>query len=63
MIYKDDPPDEYYKCIKVPLKHILKIPDINLLKITDVVIRSNKIVIYTLLFIGLLSNEQKTTSN
>ena len=50
---KNKPPDkatDYFKCIKIPLKHILKNPDINLPKITDAVIKCNKIVINTLMF-------------
>lgn len=53
---KTKPPDksiDYFKCIKIPLKHILKNPDINLLKITDAVIKCNKIVINTLMFMKL----------
>ena len=50
------PPDksvDYFKCIKIPLKHILKNPDINLPKITDAVIKCNKIIINTLMFMKL----------
>lgn len=48
------PPDKgYYKTIKIPLKYILKNPEINLQKINDAVIRSNNIVIHTLQFIKL----------
>jgi hypothetical protein len=53
---KTKPPDkhtDYFKCIKIPLKHVLKNTDINLPKITDAVIRCNKIVINTLMFIKL----------
>jgi len=53
---KNKPPDkptDYFKCIKIPLKHILKNPDINLPKITDAVIKCNKIVINTLMFVKL----------
>jgi transposase len=53
---KNKPPDkptDYFKCIKIPLKHILKNPDINLPKITDAVIKCNKIVINTLMFMKL----------
>jgi transposase len=45
--------DDFYKCIKVSLKHILKHPDINLSKINDTVITANKIVIHTLQFMKL----------
>ena len=50
------PPDkslDFFKCIKVPLKHVLKNPDINLPKITNAVIKCNKIVINTLMFMKL----------
>lgn len=48
------PPDKgYFKAIKIPLKHILKNPEINLQKINNAVIRSNDIVIYTLQFMKL----------
>lgn len=50
------PPDktpDYFKCVKVPIKHILKNPDINLTTIYDAVIRCNKIVINTLMFMKL----------
>jgi hypothetical protein len=53
---KTNPPDkptDYFKCIKIPLKHVLKNPDINLPKITDAVIKCNKIVINTLMFMKL----------
>jgi hypothetical protein len=48
-----DKPTDYFKCVKIPLKHVLKNPDINLPKITDAVIKCNKIVINTLMFIKL----------
>jgi transposase len=53
---KTKPPDkqtDYFKCVKIPLKHILKNQDINLPKITDAVIKCNKIVINTLMFMKL----------
>jgi len=53
---KIKPPDkhtDYFKCVKIPLKHVLKNPDINLPKITDAVIKCNKIVINTLMFMKL----------
>jgi hypothetical protein len=53
---KNKPPDkptDYFKCIKIPLKHILKNPNVNLPKITDAVIKCNKIVINTLMFMKL----------
>lgn len=49
---KNKPPD-YFKCVKVPIKHILKNPDINSPKITEAVIKCNKIIIHTLLFMKL----------
>jgi hypothetical protein len=48
-----DKPTDYFKCVKIPLKHVLKHPDINLPKITNAVIKCNKIVINTLMFIKL----------
>ena len=48
-----DKPIDYFKCVKIPLKHVLKNPDINLPKITDAVIKCNKIVINTLMFMKL----------
>ncbi len=50
------PPDkstDYFKCVKVPLIHVLKNPNINLPKINDAVIKCNKIVINTLMFMKL----------
>ena len=52
MEIKDKPPD-YFKCVKVPITHILKHQDINISKITDTVIMANKIVIHTLQFMKL----------
>jgi hypothetical protein len=48
-----DKPTDYFKCVKIPLKHVLKNLDINLPKITDAVIKCNKIVINTLMFMKL----------
>jgi hypothetical protein len=48
-----DKPTDYFKCVKIPIKHVLKNPDINLPKITNAVIKCNKIVINTLMFIKL----------
>jgi len=48
-----DKPTDYFKCIKIPIKHVLKNPNINLPKITDAVIKCNKIVINTLMFMKL----------
>jgi len=50
---KEKPPDDYFKCIKIPIKNGLKHYDINLPKITDAVIICNKIVIHTLMFMKL----------
>jgi len=55
--------DSYYKCIKVPLKHIAKY-DTVIEKINETVVKANKIVIYALQFIKLYCineyNENKT---
>jgi hypothetical protein len=54
---KTKPPDkpiDYFKCVKIPLKHVLKNPDINLPQITDAVIKCNKIVINTLILCGIM---------
>ena len=48
-----DKPTDYFKCVKITLKHVLKNPNINLPKITDAVIKCNKIVINTLMFMKL----------
>jgi hypothetical protein len=48
-----DKPTDYFKCVKIPLKHVLKNPDINLPKITDAVIKCNKIIINTLMYMKL----------
>ena len=48
-----DKPTDYFKCVKIPIKHVLKNPDINLPKITNAVIKCNKIVINTLIFMKL----------
>ena len=53
MNWKGKPPDDYFKGIKLSLKSILKHPDINLPKITNAVIKCNKIVIQTLMFMKL----------
>ena len=46
-------PNSFFKTIKIPLQYILKNPDINLPIISNAVIKSNKIVIHTLLFMKL----------
>ncbi len=53
MNVKDKPPDNYLKCIKVPLKHVLKHQNVNLIKINETVIKAHKIVIHTLQFMKL----------
>ena len=50
---KEKPPDNYFKCVKVPLKHVIKHPDINIPKIQKTAIMANKIVIHTLQFMKL----------
>jgi len=50
---KEKPPDDFFKGIKISLKSVLKHPDINLPKITNAVIKCNKIVIQTLMFMKL----------
>ena len=46
-------PTDYFKGIKLSLKSVLKHPDINLPKITNAVIKCNKIVIQTMMFMKL----------
>ena len=48
-----NPPTDFFKGIKISLKSVLKHPDINLPKITNAVIKCNKIVIQTLMFVKL----------
>jgi hypothetical protein len=48
-----NPPTDFFKGIKTSLKSVLKNPDINLPKITNAVIKCNKIVIQTLMFMKL----------
>ena len=50
---KEKPPDDFYKCVKVPLKHVLKHPEINIPKIQETAIIANNIVIHTLQFMKL----------
>ena len=45
MSIKEKPPDDFFKGIKLSLKSVLKHADINLPKITNAVIKCNKIVI------------------
>ena len=53
MEIKEKPPDDFFKGIKTSLKSVLKHPDINLPKITNAVIKCNKIVIQTMMFMKL----------
>ena len=53
MEIKEKPPEDFFKGIKISLKSVLKHPDINLPKITNAVIKCNKIVIQTLMFMKL----------
>ena len=48
-----NPPTDFFKGIKTSLKSVLKHPDINLPKITNAVIKCNKIVIQTMMFMKL----------
>ena len=48
-----NPPTDFFKGIKISLKSVLKHPDINLPKITNAVIKCNKIVIQTMMFMKL----------
>jgi len=51
------PPDlselGFYKCVKVPLTHVLKNPDVNLEKLNNTAIKANKIIVHTLQFMKL----------
>jgi hypothetical protein len=48
-----NPPTDFFKGIKISLKSVLKHPDVNLPKITNAVIKCNKIVIQVLMFMKL----------
>ena len=48
-----NPPTDFFKGIKISLQSVLKHPDINLPKITNAVIKCNKIVIQVLMFMKL----------
>jgi len=48
-----NPPEQFYKTIKVPLRHVLKNPKVNQKKITNTVIKAHKIVIHTMQFLKL----------
>lgn len=53
MEIKEKPPEDFFKGIKTSLKSVLKHHDINLPKITNAVIKCNKIVIQTMMFMKL----------
>ena len=53
MYIKDKPPDDFFKCVKVSLKHVIKHYEINQPKINLTVIKAHKIVIHTLQFMKL----------
>jgi len=64
MEIKEKPPDEFFKCVKVSLKHVLKHHEINQPKINQTVIKAHKIVIHTLQFMKLyLLNYYDKNSN
>ena len=48
-----DNPKDYFKGVKIPLRSILKNPEINSSKILDTVLMANKIVTHTLMFMKL----------
>lgn len=50
---KEPPDKDFYKTIKVPLKHIIKNYEINQPKINDITIMAHKIVIHTLQFMKM----------
>ena len=50
MEINEKPPDDFFKGIKTSLKSVLKHPDSNIPKITNDVIKCNKIVIQTMMF-------------
>ena len=54
---------DFYKAVKVPIKHIIKHPDINLPKINNLVLMSHKIIIHTLQFIKLYSLDYYDKNN
>ena len=59
----DKPTFDHYKSVKVPIRHILKNPDINLPKINQAVIKCHKIVVHTLMFMKLYMLEDYETNN
>ena len=48
-----NPSTDFFKGIKISLKSVLKQPDINIPKITNAVIKCNRIIIQSLMFIKL----------
>ena len=54
---------DFYKAVKVHIKHIIKHPDINLPKINNLVLMSHKIIIHTLQFIKLYSLDYYDKNN
>ena len=50
---EEKPPDDFFKCVKVSLKHVLKNFEINQPKINNTVIKAHKIIIHTLQFMKL----------
>jgi len=63
MSIKEKPPDDFFKGIKISLKSVLKHPDVNLPKITNAVIKCNKIIIQTLMFMKLFLLDQYEKDN
>ena len=53
MNLEEKPPDDFFKCVKVPLQHVLKHKALNQPKINDVVMKAHQIVIHTLQFMKL----------
>ena len=58
MNIKEEPPDDFFKCVKVSLKHVLKHYEINQTKINETVVKANKIVIHTLQIIKNRKNRK-----
>lgn len=59
----EKPSFDYYKAVKVPIRHILNQPDIHLPKINDAVIKCHKIVVHTLMFMKLYLLDYYETNN
>ncbi len=53
MDIKEEPPNDFFKAVKIPLTHVLKHKDINLSKINETVIKAHKIIVHTLQFLKL----------